>query len=350
MSKYKILSLDGGGIRGLATAMILREIEKNLPNPENRDLAKENILRDHFDLIAGTSTGSILAAAIALGRPIGDVVALYKERGERIFRPKAEKITDRIFRTFTQGLSAPLHWDKGLGEELRRELSNKNGTPISLGRVSHNLLIQAYDATNQEPVVFKSHTTDASEKKLPLWEVVKSSCSAPGYFPGHSLVRNGKKAAMVDGGVFANNPTLCGIVEALVLANGISPGDIFCVSVGTGENQGKSVSPSDARKMGFAEWAFPLVGVFMGGASAHVHNLAKRLLPEAGYCRFEFKTKEDLSMDDASPTHLKRLVKITEDYLGNAGNQRLRKEEEESGYSFKGNMEKFRRSFHSQRV
>ncbi len=137
MNKFKILCLDGGGIRGLATAMILQEIEKKLPNPQGRDLKKENILQDNFDLFAGTSTGSILASAIAMGRPIGDVVSLYKERGQEIFKPKMEQMTDRFFRTFIQGLSAPLHRDKGLGEQLREQLSNRNGNPVTLGKVPH---------------------------------------------------------------------------------------------------------------------------------------------------------------------------------------------------------------------
>lgn len=341
----KILALDGGGIRGLATALILQAIEKSLPNPECIDLAQTNILRDKFDLIAGTSTGSILAAGIATGRPISEIIDLYISQGPKIFKPKAIVVTDRLLRTVRQGLSAPLHRDTGLGEVLKTVFM-QNGQVIKLGDVDKSLLIQSYDVTNHEPVVFKSHSTDPSVQEKPLWEVIKGSCSAPGYFPGHKLKRSsmvikGKKedAAMIDGGVFANNPALCGIVE--IMSDGKTPASsIACVSVGTGEGIVDSISQQKSGRMGFAEWGRPLLGIFMGGASLHVHNLIDRLLTNSCYCRFEFISDKSLSLDDASSKYLKQLQDIANDYIEGKG--KFVATEEKLKYDFKSNIEKVR--------
>ncbi len=126
----------------------------------------------------------------------------------------------------------------------------------------------------------------------------------------------------------------------MALGDGISANDVLCVSVGTGENRAKSISASAARSMGFAEWAFPLVGIFMGGASAHVHNLVERLLPDENYCRFEFLTDQDLSMDDASDKNVGLLAKLADEYLSNSGSTELRGEEEEKDYDFSANLER----------
>lgn len=344
MMAKKVLSIDGGGIRGLATAVILQAIERSLPNPEGVDLEQTNILRDKFDVIAGTSTGSILAAGIATGRPISEIIELYISQGPTIFKPRYQVITDRVFRTVRQGLSAPLHRDTGLGEVLEKVFT-QNGKVIKLGDVEKPLLIQSYDATNHEPVVFKSRSSEPSVKNKPLWEVVKCSCSAPGYFPGHKLKRpsmrreEGKNedAAMVDGGVFANNPSLCGIVE--IMANSKTPASqIVCVSVGSGEGIAESISQTKSGQMGFAEWGRPLLGIFMGGASRHVHNLTNRLLTDSRYCRFEFISNKSLSLDDASSRYLKQLQDIANEYIEGRGE--FADEEKKRGYDFKSNIAK----------
>lgn len=338
MSTKTILAIDGGGIRGLATAVILQAIEKSLPNPDGVDLEQTNILKDKFDLIAGTSTGSILAAGIATGRPISEMIDLYLSQGPIIFKPRFRVITDRVFRTLSQGFSAPLHRDSGL-EKVLKAAFTQNGKVIKLGDVNMPLLIQSFDATHHEPVVFKSRSTDKTIRNKPLWEIVKSSCSAPGYFPGHSLKRPSKKrnAAMVDGGVFANNPSLCGIVE--IMADGkTAASQIACVSVGSGEGIPDSISPRKSAQMGFAEWGKPLIGIFMGGASLHVHNLTQRLLTDSKYCRFEFISNQSLSLDDASDRYLKQLQKIARDYVEGKG--KFAVDEKDKGYDFKSNLAK----------
>ena len=104
MKRFRILSCDGGGIRGLLSAVWLSRLEKKLGGP----------LRDYFDLAAGTSTGSILACAVSLGIPAEKIVNMYLERSKEVFPPFEARIWERVQRTFTDGLSAPRYDGKGL--------------------------------------------------------------------------------------------------------------------------------------------------------------------------------------------------------------------------------------------
>lgn len=349
----KLLSLDGGGIRGLMTALILQEIEKTLPNPKGRDLGETNLLRDHFDLVAGTSTGSILAAAIAIGKPLQAVIDLYETRGENIFPPVMERWSSRMLRSFSQGLSHPKYRDRPLGEELKAVLCHADGTPLTLGEVAYPLLIQAFDATRHEPVVFKSKPKSAPEKEdhdLPLWEVVKASCSAPTFFPAHGLRYRDfpKKHALIDGGVFANNPTLIAIAE--VLAHG-NDADLLCISLGTSEEDVPGLSLKNGREMGAMEWALPLIGIFMGGGSRHVHSLAKRIVTKGNtrsdrYLRFQMMTAKDIPMDEAGPKDIRRMRAVVAEYLGgHPDDEKMRNLHRQRGFDYAGNLKKLRKHF-----
>jgi len=338
----KILALDGGGIRGLMTARVLQEIEINLPNPGNVDLSKQNIIIDHFDLIAGTSTGAILAAGLSLGIPLSAIVNLYSLRGRRIFRPAVSRWSSRLGRAFTQGISHPKHSDKGLEEELKAVFGDSR-----LGDVKIPLLLQVFDAQEHEPIIFKSRSPDWEEDKaLLLWELVKSSSSAPTYFPAHPLKYRDYEEphAMIDGGVFANNPTMVALSEAF--ASSLISGDeeVLCVSVGTSELERQGLSIDEAREMGAIEWALPLLSILMGGASRHVHSLAKRILSRGGksadnYLRFQMITDEDIPMDEALDEDIEVMNSVIANYVDSfPDDEGIRKLHEKSGYEFGTNL------------
>ncbi len=343
----KILALDGGGIKGLMTAIVLRDIERQLPGANDADLNKTNIIKDHFDLVAGTSTGSILAAAICTGRSLNTIVDLYEKKGKEIFQPNLKLWGNRVLRTFSQGVSHPKHSDKGLAKELKAEFSNGHGE-IKLGSalIKTPLLIQSFDATLHEPIVFKSHNCDDSaDKKLNLWEVVKASSSAPTFFPSHSLsYRNHEKPhAMIDGGVFANNPSMIALSEAFSLGWDDSE-DILLVSLGTSEEIAQGISAKKGKELGAMEWALPLIGIFMGGASRHVHSLAKRVLGSSGnkgskYLRFQMFTKEDVPMDEAADDDISVMKEIAQAYIdGFPGDSAAKKLHLKSGYEYNHNL------------
>lgn len=138
-STYRILSLDGGGIRGLMTAIWLQRHEEKLKGP----------LHEHFDVVAGTSTGSILACAVSKGIPVERIVELYVQRGKQVFPSAASRLWSRTTRLFSQGVSAPKYDGEGI-ERVLKDLfktslfGNLKIKPIFAGHInyagSHNVM------------------------------------------------------------------------------------------------------------------------------------------------------------------------------------------------------------------
>lgn len=372
---FRILSLDGGGIRGVIPATMLAVIEQQIGVPLNQ----------YFNLIAGTSTGSILAAGIAIGlRPI-DLLGMYQKKGSRIFPYKSLWSPERLGLVVQYGLSAPKYSDKGLVEVLKEEFKYKKLTEIT----STNLLMVSYDTINREPIIFKSWRKKFLN--IPLWEACVCSASAPAYFPAHQLVRkeegiavggNAKTIALseeasgdkddynrmqieiiggtgkgqirtivdylgktrtatvdaewdvipdststytvrleysaIDGGVAANNPTACAIAEALRLGYDVK--DISVLSVGTGSFT-REIPLRSAQQWGAAQWALPILDV-MFDASSDINDYIANQVVEDRYLRLQFKLDRRLTgkplsddMDDASPENIRNMIEAAQVYI-----------------------------------
>ncbi|MBW4488802.1 MAG: patatin-like phospholipase family protein [Trichocoleus desertorum ATA4-8-CV12] len=185
---FRILSLDGGGIRGIIAARILQAVEHQLDGPLNQ----------HFDLIAGTSTGSLLAAGVALGFSSERLVNLYQNRGKTIFPywnwwgyfvPQRLGLLARYGLTsFPPSISVPKFSDEGLLKVLQTELGDRPFSEISPNSESNKLLITTYDTIRRTPIVFKSWRPRKWYADVPLWELCACSASAPTYFPAHRLL------------------------------------------------------------------------------------------------------------------------------------------------------------------
>ncbi|MBD2122285.1 patatin-like phospholipase family protein [Trichocoleus sp. FACHB-262] len=189
---FRILSLDGGGIRGVIAARILQVVEQQLGGP----------LSQHFDLIAGTSTGSLLAAGVTLGFSSERLINLYQERGKTIFpygdwwgylMPQRLKLIAQYGLTsFPPSLSVPKFSDAGLLKVLQTELGDRRFCQISSAQKSNGesqkLLVTTYDTIRRMPLVFKSWRHDKWYANVPLWEICACSASAPSYFPAHRLL------------------------------------------------------------------------------------------------------------------------------------------------------------------
>ncbi len=170
---FRILSIDGGGIRGVVPAVILEEVEQQIGQPLNQ----------YFHLIAGTSTGSILAAAVATGRKSREILQLYRDQGPVIFPYTSLFSWRRLPLLLSYGLSAPKFSDKNLTQVLIQKFSNQKLHEVE----SPKLLITAYDTISRSPLIFKSWRTDKPYQSVPLWEACVCSSSAPTYFPAHPL-------------------------------------------------------------------------------------------------------------------------------------------------------------------
>lgn len=185
----KMLCIDGGGIRGVFAIAILEELEKD----------HGRSIRNLIDAVAGTSTGSIIAASIAVEKEMTAVLDGYRKFGEKIFERKA-----RI------GLFRSIYSDRFLRRFIQEAFHDR-----TLAEVEIPLLIPAVDVTNGKPYVHRSNCgnqVNSEDAEVLLWDAVLSSCSAPIYFPPNDM--NNQRLA-IDGGLWANNPSLVCLTEAI---------------------------------------------------------------------------------------------------------------------------------------
>lgn len=210
--EFKILSIDGGGIKGLYSATILKHFEEHF----------ECRLSDYFDMLCGTSTGGLIALALSLKIPAADICRFYEEEGPKIF-PQYYTAKWWLPNGFVEWLNKvvgkfrqTLFRGKFDDEPLRRALQTVFGQrTIS---ESHNLLcIPSYVITEARPWVFKFDHREGHldrDNKAKYVDVALATTAAPTYFPMAEIDYYDRKQ-FVDGGVWGNNPTLVGFLEAL---------------------------------------------------------------------------------------------------------------------------------------
>ena len=277
-----VLSIDGGGIRGLIPATVLARIEERAQRP----------VSDLFDLIAGTSTGGILACALTAPDGAGsgprwraaELVELYRSEGPKIFSRSLGRRVRSV-----EGLLDEKYDDA----ELNRALSVYLGdTP--LGDARTKVLLTAYDLHGRETFFFKSWRAEFSA--VPMAVAAQATSVAPTYFEPLRL----GELALIDGGVFAGNPAMCAYAETARLA----PGEpVRVVSLGCGR-QTRSIAHDDAKDWGLVEWVRPLIDVVFDGVSAAVSYQLDQLLGDRHH-RFQVtldRASDDL--DDASAENL----------------------------------------------
>lgn len=294
----RILAIDGGGIRGLIPAMVLAEVERRT----GRATA------DCFDLVAGTSTGGILACALTRpgtgpgpSRPMysaHELTALYESEGPKIFhRSLRKKITS------ADGNLDERYDDDGLNAALRDFLGD---TRISQALV--DVLITAYDIERRAAWFFRSSRarTDRAQDYT-MSDAARATSAAPTYFEPalvHDVAGRGS-AALIDGGVFAVNPSLCALAE--VARAGRRDEVELLVSLGTGQHT-RPLKYEDVRDWGRLEWAAPIIDVVFDGVADTTEFELRQLLQPTRYVRLqtELKVASD-DLDDASARNLGRL-------------------------------------------
>jgi hypothetical protein len=307
--KFRILSVDGGGIRGLISALVIAEIERRLEAKRGGPAR----MADYFHLFAGTSTGGLISLALTRPDPPPgtDLAAFYTEDGPKIF----DSSLGWKVRT-GWGKLGPKYPDVPLREAVLRRLGNGR-----LAEATRDLLLTSYDMTKCEPFLFKRWKALQNQAwNFPVVDAALSTAAAPTYFPAHVL--GGR--ALVDGGVLASNPAVAAISEALGRSSDppARPAldDMLVVSIGTGEfNLG--FAPSEVRGWGELGWIAgggaepPILSALLGasadGADYWAHMLLNHEpgepLPAAQeigngprYFRFQAELEEAIEMDDAS--------------------------------------------------
>lgn len=232
---FRILSIDGGGIRGVFPAAVLAELER-------RFLGGASI-SNHFDMIAGTSTGGIIALALAHGMTARQALNIYLERGERIFPPAAGlgKVSRALRWVFK-----PKHDQSALKEELLRIFGDK-----VLDDAVTRLVIPSFEGRHGEPFLYKTphHPDYQKDRHKKFAHVALHTTAAPSYYPG--VEDDGY--VMIDGGIWANNPVMNALVDALACFD-VAREDVRILSLGTGEST--FTVDERARNGGIKDWAF----------------------------------------------------------------------------------------------
>lgn len=285
---FRVLSIDGGGIRGIIPALVLAEIEARTAKP----------IASLFDLIAGTSTGGILACALTVpdARPATELVDLYRTQGPVIFR---RTLWHRV--ESAEGLIDAKHDAHGLETVVANYLGEAR-----LADATTRLLVTSYDMQGREPYFFKSwRVAGELERDLPMTVAARATSAAPTYFEPLAVPISGhdKPLALVDGGVFANNPAMCAYAEARRL---MGDEQVTVLSLGTGEHTA-SIPAAKAKHWGLVEWARPLIDVVFDGVSDTVDYELRHLLGD-GYTRLQRRLEHASdALDDASSPNLDAL-------------------------------------------
>jgi predicted acylesterase/phospholipase RssA len=297
-----VLSLDGGGIRGLIAARVLGALEQRAGMPASR----------LFDLIAGTSTGGIIALALTKPGPdpsrpqysAMDLVDLYRSRGPEIFQRSLGQLVASL-----GGLAGPKYSAAALERVLRGYFGatrvREALTPV---------LVTSYDTAAAKPYFFKSYRRPAPGEPAAddlMWQAARATSAAPTYFPPFELKAvdpGAEDRSLLDGGVFANNPSMCALADASKLFGG-SDLPILVASIGTGNDELR-FTYGDVKSRGLLRWAVPILKVVFDGVNDSVDYETEELADE--YYRFQ----EDLvaeELDDASPGAIERLLAAAED-------------------------------------
>jgi patatin-like phospholipase/acyl hydrolase len=261
--RFQILSLDGGGLKGILSAALLANWEDDLGIS----------VADHFDLIAGTSTGGLIALGLGARIKPVDIVRFYAEQGPHVFGGS------RAARFLLGFLRA-----RYSGRALRRAVNDVFGD-LTLGKSKSRLIIPAFNLDEGDVHIFKTRHDDrfTRDYRLMMADVALATSAAPTYLPafqlGHSF--------LVDGGVWANNPTTIAITEAVSVLK-VPLHAIRVLSIGTTFELPKRTGA--LRNAGMIRWGLRrqnIVSVLLSGQSTAATNTARHLVGEENVLRID---------------------------------------------------------------
>ncbi|WP_142827184.1 CBASS cGAMP-activated phospholipase [Planococcus soli] len=301
----KILSIDGGGVRGIIPAMLLAEIEAQTEKP----------IAELFDLVVGTSTGGILA--LGLVAPDRKTPANPRYTAEQFlgfYLEESHEIFDKsLFYKITRGIFSRRYHARALEKALKKYFGH-----TMLSEALAHVVIPSYEIHGRFTAFFKSrdvHTKKIEEDVL-MRDVARAASAAPTYFIPKKIPAY-PGSSFIDGGVFANNPAMCAYAEAKEL---FPEEDLLIVSLGTGNPQ-LTIEFGGVRTWGLLGWARPLWYILMDGSSDVVHHQLNHVLPDRQdakrYYRFQIELLEKgrEKLDDGSEENLNALVGLGQELL-----------------------------------
>lgn len=282
MKKARILSIDGGGIRGILSGTILAYLEEQIQKKTGNPKAH---IGDYFDLIAGTSSGGVLGLICIT--PDDNEKFMYSARNAlNIYLENGHKIFDASFRKKIESVGGVID-EKYEAKELEWALLKYFGDK-KLSSVLRPCLFTAYDIGKRKAHFFTSIEAGERKEDFYLKDVGRATTAAPTYFePVLIKSLDGTAYGLIDGGVFANNPALCAYAEARnikfskILDDPEKPdnptaGEMIIISLGNGEVK-KPYPYSEFKNAGVLKWIKPLIDIMMSGNSETVDYQLKQL-------------------------------------------------------------------------
>lgn len=269
----QVLALDGGGLKGLFTAAVIESLEEQLGSPLSR----------HFDIITGTSTGGLIALGMGIGKSGNDMVRFYQDHGPKIFPNQG---LQRFIRYWLSWFWAK-YPNRPLEETLKMLLvvDGSDAEPI-LGDSRKRLIIPTLLAASSKPRLLKTpHDKRLRlDWKMPMWSVAMATAAAPTYLP--SFEYNGQ--TYLDGGLWANNPSLIGVVEALQM--GASLENIRVLNISTTSSSSDCLvfkfpftrAKKPFTRLGRLPWASRILSVVMGANSYSTPHMYLRQMLAPG--------------------------------------------------------------------
>jgi patatin-like phospholipase/acyl hydrolase len=263
MAKYRILSIDGGGIRGIVTTVLMQRLQAT---------AGLGGFLDHVDLIAGTSTGGLLALGLGRGLDLAQIRDLYVNDGPEIF--------DDSWLDDLLDLGKLRGADYEIGP-MRRVFKRVLGETTTLGQLGKRVLITAFDMDNEDsdelkrtwkPKLFHNFPGAGNDRHELAYKVGMYTAAAPTYFPSVD--------GYIDGGVYANNPAMCALAQTQDKRYRPTPDldEVVLLSLGTGTSlyfiRGKNLN------WGYAQWIKPLISLMLDGISGIADYQCDQMLRE----------------------------------------------------------------------
>jgi patatin-like phospholipase/acyl hydrolase len=310
MSKLlKILAIDGGGIRGIIPAIILAEIERRAGQP----------IVKLFDLIAGSSTGSILAVGLATpdsqNNPrytAEELARFYEEEGSTIFSRSRWRAIQSL-----NNITTVKYPSDGIDSVLDKVFGDLN-----LSEALGNVLITSYEIQRRQPWFFRSRKAKASTRcDFKMRDVVRASTAAPTFFEPAQIFHaesDDDYFALIDGSMQANNPALCAYVDAR--NKHPEAEEYLMLSLGTGDST-QPLAYEEARQWGVAGWSQHILSIAFDAMNSTVDYQLRHLLPK---CKdgiqhyYRFQTRLDKASDDLdnfSPRNIDALKCLANEVL-----------------------------------
>ena len=305
---FRILSLDGGGLRGIIPVLLLKEIEKRTGKR----------IVELFDLFAGTSTGGLIVCALTVSDDgkipvysLQEVEEIYSKRGNEIFPKKS--FAGKIIKSVTS-LKTPRFSAKGLDKVLNELLGSRRMT-----NCLKPILITSFDLYNNEALFFKSrHALAIPGRNALLKDVCRATSAAPTYLPAYKFTFDGKTRVCVDGGVYINNPSVASLVEVTKYhmkppydLEEISLNDIQVLSIGTGQYTA-NIARKKVEKWGLLDWATSITDVMMQAVNQTASYITDELTSLDNFLRINIDIANQKYADMADSSDKTREYLISE--------------------------------------